>query len=420
VTTGGGASAWRAKLAAAAAATVPGLLVRMSGGALPYPVQLVVYGTAVVAAAFMLAWACEAAQVDVAHGVVVAAVALVAILPEYVVEVHFAFVGQAEYVTANLTGASRLLLGVCVALPAAVALLPRRWRPHARTGPVAVDPGQRVELAILAVAALWALRGVALGRFTLLDSGVLVGLYVLYLRRVVKAGGEAPEPLGLAAQLAALPRQQRRRWVMVLMGYSASVVLVTAVPFGEAVLGSGSLVGVSPYLLLQWLVPVATEVPELVVAFVLLTHGRGGQSVAVLLAGAVSQYTLALGTLPLAYGLGAGTGPLPLLGRERVELLLSAGVALYAIAALITLRLSRADAAIMLALSVLQLLLPFVFTRLALALAFVAIALDVVSAERRHVRPLVEVLLGRRYRPPDRSRSERGSVRRRAASTSPP
>jgi cation:H+ antiporter len=411
-----GESPWREKLAVAAGATVPGLLVRMSGGAIPYPVQLLAYGTAVVAAAFLLAWACEAAQADVAHGVVVAAVAFVAILPEYVVEVHFAFVGRTEYVTANLTGASRLLLGVCVALPAAVALLPRRWRPGDRVQPVALAQAQRVELAILATAALWALRGFVLGRFTLLDSGVLIGLYALYLRRVSAAGGESPPPIGLAEQLAALPKRQRQRWVGGLMGYAATVILVTAVPFGDAVLASGSLVGVSPYLLVQWLVPVATEVPELVVAFVLLTHGRGGQSIAVLLAGAVSQYTLALGTLPIAYLAGAGGGPLPLAGRERIELLLSIGVALYAVASLITLRLSRGDAAIMLMLFALQLMLPFVVTRLGLAVGFVVLALDVLSAERSHVRPLVSVLLGRSYR----RRDERGSVRRSAVSTSPP
>lgn len=404
-------SPWREKLAVAAGFTAPGLLIRMSGSHVPYPLQLVVYGTAVVAAAFMLAWACEAAQVDIAHGVTIVAVAFVAVLPEYVVEVNFAFRGQAEYVTANLTGASRLLLGVCVSLPAAVALLPRRWRPHTPVGPVAVEPAQRIELAVLAAAALWGLRGVALGHFTLLDSAVLVGLYGIYLRRVMTAGGESPPPLGLAAQLAALPSRERRRWVGGLMGYSAAVVLVTAVPFGEAVLGSGSLVGVSPYILLQWIVPVATEVPELVVAFVLLTHGRGGQSIAVLLAGAVSQYTLALGTLPAAYDLGAGTGPLPLAGRERVEILLSAGVALYAIASLISLRLSRGDAAIMLVMSILQLLLPFPFTRLALGLGFMAIALDVLSSERQYVRPLIGVLLGRPYR----ARAGAGSVRRSAA-----
>ena len=143
---------------------------------------------------------------------------------------------------------------------------------------------------------------------TLLDAVVLIGLYVIYLRRDAHRGGEAPEPEGVAAALAALPRAQRRRWVARLMAYAAVVILLTAVPFGDAVLGAGALIGISPFLMLQWIVPIATETPELVVAFVLLKHGRGGQSIAVLLAGAVSQYTLALGTLPLAYALGAGTG----------------------------------------------------------------------------------------------------------------
>ena len=55
-----------------AACTAPGVLVRLSGGDGPYPAQLFAYGGAVVAAAFLLAWACEAAQVEVAHGLVVA------------------------------------------------------------------------------------------------------------------------------------------------------------------------------------------------------------------------------------------------------------------------------------------------------------------------------------------------------------
>ena len=385
-------SEWQRRLAATAAVTAPGLLVRLSGGVAPYPLQLVAYGAAVVAAAFLLAWACEAAQVDIGRGIVVAAVAFVAILPEYIVEVHFAFTGQAAYVTANLTGASRLLLGVCVALPAAVALLPRRWRPE-NVGPVALAEPQRVELAILALASLWALRGVVTGRFTLLDTAVLVGLYALYLTRAAAFSDAGPEPVGVAAQISALPKPERRRWAGGLMLFAAGVILLTAVPFGDAVLGSGAMVGISPYLLLQWIVPVATETPELVVAFVLLTHGRGGQSAAVLLAGAVSQYTLALGTLPLAYLVGAGVGPLPLAGQERVELLLSIGVALYAIAALVTLHLSRGDAAIMLGLFAAQLLLPALVTRLALALAFLAIAIDVMLSERRHLGSLVTALV---------------------------
>jgi cation:H+ antiporter len=173
------------------------------------------------------------------------------------------------------------------------------------------------------------------------------------------------------------------------------VILVTAVPFGDAVLGAGALVGISPYLLLQWVVPVATETPELVVATVLLLHGRGGQSVAVLLAGAVSQYTLALGTLPLAWSAGKGVGPLPLAGRERIELFLTIGVALYAVTALARLRLSRGDSAIMLGLFLGQLLVPSALTRLLFALAFWAVAVDVLMAERPALRALFAELLGR-------------------------
>jgi cation:H+ antiporter len=204
------------------------------------------------------------------------------------------------------------------------------------------------------------------------------------------------------------------------MLFAATVILLTAVPFGDAVLANGSLVGISPYLLLQWLVPVATETPELVVAFVLLTHGRGGQSAAVLLAGAVSQYTLALGTLPIAYVAGAGAGPLPLAGRERVELLLSIGVALYAVASLVTLRLSRGDTAIMLGLFMAQLLLPAVVTRLALALAFLALAVDILAHERRSVplllRALVPGVSGSRAAAPSRGRARSRRVRSRARS----
>jgi cation:H+ antiporter len=388
---------WQRTLALTAGWTLPGLLVRLSGGSVSYPLQLVVYGAAVVAAAFLLAWACEAAQVDIANGIVVAAVAFVAILPEYLVEVHFALLGHADLVTANLTGASRLLLGLAIAMPAVVALLPGRWK-RLHLGPLELPEPHRVELAVLMVAAAWSTRAVIVGRLTLLDSVVLIGMYVVYLRRAATAGGESPEPLGVAAELAALPRDQRRRWARSLMAYAAFVILMTAVPFGEAVLGAGAIVGISPYLLLQWIVPVATETPEIVVAFVLLTHGRGGQSIAVLLAGAVSQYTIALGTLPLAYAIGPAVGPLPLAGRERVELLLTVGVALYAVGALLTLRLSRGDSSIMLAAFAGQLLVPTVVTRLFFAVVFWTVAMDIFLAERRRLPALLAAL-----RPPHRT-----------------
>ena len=273
----------------------------------------------------MLAWATEAAQVDIGHGVVIAVVAFVAILPEYVVELHYAFTGHAEYVTANLTGASRLLLGCAVGLPAVVGLLRGRWGVVDARAASRSPSSHRLELAILGVGSLWAIRGVMRGELTLLDSAVLVSLYVLYLRRVATIGGDAPPVVGVAAQLAALPAAQRKRWVRGLMLFAAATILLTAVPFGDAVLGTGTLVGIKPYLLLQWIVPIATEAPELVIAFVLLTHGRGGPEPRRAARGRREPvHARARHGAASRIQLGAGDGPLPLLGRERVELLLSA------------------------------------------------------------------------------------------------
>jgi hypothetical protein len=108
---------------------------------------------------------------------------------------------------------------------------------------------------------------------------------------------------------------------------------------------------------------------------------------------------------------GAGTGPLALAGRERIELFLSIAVALYAVAALVSLRLSRGDTAIMLALFSAQFLLAAVFTRAILAVAFMALALDVLASERRHLPSLAAALFPRRPYGSTIPRSARGSVR---------
>jgi cation:H+ antiporter len=399
----------RRRLAVTAACPLPGVLVRLSGADVPYPTQFALYGAAVIAAAFLLAWACETAQVDAPHGLVVAGAAFLATLPEFLIELHFAFTGQAEFVAANLTGASRLLIGCAIALPAAVALLR-----HRRFGPLSLPAPHRVELAVLLLAATWSLRAIVSGRLTLLDAVVLISLYGVYVRRAATSGGHAPVPTGTAEALSALPRRERRRWVAGTLAYAGVVLLLCAVPFGHSVLGIGAAVGISPFLLLQWIVPVATELPELVLACILLVHGRGGQSIAILLAGAVSQYTFALGTLPIAYEAGVATGPLPLAGRERVELLLTLGVALYGVGALIGLRLSRGDSAIMLALFLGQLLVPATVTRLLFALAFWAIALDLLAAERQQLPGLLRALRPAAAPAAGPARSRSGPARRRS------
>jgi cation:H+ antiporter len=385
---------WQGRLAIMAACTVPGVLVRLSSVHIPPPLGMVVFGGAVMAAAFMLASAAEAAEIDAPPGIAVAGVALVAVLPEYVIEVYFAFSGRVEFVTASLTGSTRLLLSFAVGMPAIASLVLARGG-KARLRTVELAARKRVDLAIIAAASLYAPLIVLRGHLAWPDAVVLISLYVLYLRRVATGSPEPPHLVGVAAELGKLPQRQRRRWVGGIMLFSACVVLITAEPFADAVLLTGTTVGISPYLLVQWLVPLATEMPELVVAFVLIQHERAGQAVAVLLSSAVSQWTLALGTLPLAFAAGAGQGPLPLLGREQVELLLTMSQGLLAVAVLVTLRLERRDAVLMLVLFASQLAMPSVLIRAAMTLAYLVLAVDILASERWAIPTLMQSLRAR-------------------------
>jgi cation:H+ antiporter len=408
-TAGSSLPIWQAKLATIAACTVPGLLIRASGTHVPPIIGCVAFGGAVMAAGFILAAAAEAAEIDLPSGIAVAGVALVAVLPEYVIEVYFAFSGQVELVSASLTGATRLLLSFAVGMPAVASLVLAFRGKRRRLRFVDIKPQRRVDLAIIAAASIYAPLIVLRGQLSWQDSIVLIGLYVLYLRRVSTGPAEPPALVGVAAALGKLPKAQRKRWVAGLMAFSAGTVLVTAEPFAQAVIGAGTRIGLSQYLLVQWLVPIATEMPELVVAFVLILHRRAGQGVAVLLASAVSQWTLALGTLPIAYAAGAGQGPLPLPGRERVELMLTMALALMAIGTLVTLRLRRGDASLMLALFAAQIAIGSVLLRAAITVVYLIIAIDLLSAERWAIPTLVQALRGHYGPGPPRARPRRRS-----------
>src|SRR3954467_11086587 len=197
---------WQGRLVIMAACTLPGVLVRLSGAPVPPALGMFVFGGAVMAAAFMLASAAEAAELDAPPGIAVAGVALVAVLPEFVIEVYFAFSGHVEFVTASLTGSTRLLLSVAVGMPAiASGGLGRSGR--ARLQVVELAPQRRVDLAIRQAASLYAPLIVLRGHLGWPDAVVLLGLYALYLRRVGSGCPEAPPLVGVAGELGKLSRR---------------------------------------------------------------------------------------------------------------------------------------------------------------------------------------------------------------------
>src|SRR3954465_1471752 len=161
-------AAWQRKLFAAGACAAFGLLVDLARPVLPVALATVGLGVGLVAASFLLAWAADAGEAVFSGGLVLAVIALLAVLPEFVIEARFAYVQETELVTANLTGATRLLLTGAVGLPLAVAVIARRRGPVA--APLELAAPRRLELAMLLITAIFAIQIVVSGNLTLPDG----------------------------------------------------------------------------------------------------------------------------------------------------------------------------------------------------------------------------------------------------------
>jgi cation:H+ antiporter len=393
---------WRRPLGLAAAGAALGLVVRVAGGGLPAPAATIALGTGIVGASFLLSWAADAAEVDFSGGLVLAGVTLLTVLPELVIEVHFAYTRQTALVSANLTGATRLLLTGATAMPLLGAwLLARRGQ---RAGSLTLGPARRVDLAILFVAAIYGAVVALLGRVSVIDGLLLVALYLFFLRRVRGTPDEPPAVVGVSAGLAALPRGQRRPMLAGMGTLAAVAVAVVADPFVDALLETGTSVGIDRYLLVQSIIPAATETPEFVIAAVLALNRRPAQGLAVFLAASVAQWTFALGVLPLAYAAGGGGTALPLNTRSEAELALTVATTLMAVAALSSLAPKRFDSWIILTLYVIQFAFPETEVRVAVAVVLGLFTVDILVANRSAVRPMFAALWSRH--PPDRARGD--------------
>lgn len=390
------------KLTLVVAIAVPAVVLRATGMHGPAPVSLPVFGVAVLAASFLLAWAAEAAQVDISGGLAIAILALIAVLPEYAVDLYFAYTAghQPEYTSyaaANMTGSNRLLLGLGWPLVAFVTM----WAVSRRSGrPVRellLAPRRRVELAFLGVAALLAFVMPVSGQIHVALAAVLLVLFGAYLWRVSRGGVTEPELIGTPAHIAELP-QRRRRWtVATLFTVAAVIVVASAEPFANALIDTGGQLGVDRFLLVQWLAPLASEAPEFIVAILLARRGNGDDAIGTLLSSKVNQWTLLVGSLPFAYLAGGGGVALHLDARQVEEVLLTATQTALGFAVLARLRFHLWAAVTLLALFAAQFALPGTTARLIISAAYAALALAALGVNRRAVAAVVAEL-----RPPAR------------------
>lgn len=255
----------------AAAVMVPALALRIAGWR-PNPVlDMGVFGAAILAAGLLLSWGAEAAEKYLSQGLILAAVALVTVLPEYAVDIYYAFQagrspseGYVAFAAANMTGANRLLIGL--AWPAMVLL---HWRKNRQRG-IELAPVNAIEIVVLALSSAYAFVIILKNTISAWDSIVLVGLFGLYLWRVSKLpkaqDEEENEEPGPGAVIAKMSNTTRWTVMIGMTVIAAGVILAVAEPFAESMIDGGRALGIDQFLLIQWLAPIASEAPAVVIA----------------------------------------------------------------------------------------------------------------------------------------------------------
>lgn len=356
---------------AAIAITLPGLVLRLSGAHAAPPIQALMAGAAILAASFLLLWACDAAQTLVSQALALAVVALIAVLPEYSVDMYFTWQAgknpagdYARFAIANMTGANRLLIGV--AWGAIVALFWARCRRE-----TVLENERRTELAFLGLATLYAFFIPLKGTLAWYDGVAFLAIYVWYIAVASRRPAGEGEVEGPAELLAALPGRARWAAIGAAFAFAGGVILANAEPFSEGLIGTGRVFGVSEFLLVQWLAPVASEAPEFVVALMFAWRGQAGVALGSLLSAKLNQWTLLVGMIPGAFAVSHGSldHPIPMGNFQMSELLLTAAQSLLAVVLLAELRLSIGGAVLLFGLFIGQFVLP-VFSEWFPSLAF--------------------------------------------------
>ena len=382
---------WQGLLAFAGAGfvAVPWIVAHsIQGLGLEPEVVATLAGIAIVGGAFVLSWATELAERDIPQAAAILFLALVSVLPEYAVDLHFAWaagkdISYAPYAVANMTGANRLLIGFGWALVVLIACH------RGRTSELVIHERQWLEIRYLLWATLYSFVIPLGGTISLFDAAVLFAIFFRYVAAAMRSESEEVHLVGPAALIdREFGDTGRRLWAIAMFAYAGYAIWVSAEPFAEGLVEIGRTHDMDEFLLVQWVAPLASESPEFLIAVLFALRGRGSVGIGALISSKVNQWTLLVGAIPIAFAISAGRfAGLPLDERQTEELILTSTQSLLATILIVDLRFSRREAVLLAALFGGQFLFTSTEVRYLFIALYLAISVGILAfdAERRQL-----------------------------------
>ena len=385
-----------ATMALIALGAVPAGALRLSGAHIDPIVGAMIYGGGIVCGAFLLSWAAEVAEMDISGSLAIALLALIAVLPEYTIEAVLAWDAGASYnpatqvitdemarAAANVTGANRLLIGLGWSLVILIYWLKRREKLDLRG-----EMNLEISMLIIATAIMGLI--VVFQQVSIILAVVLIGVYLAYLWISSTGESEEPELIGVALVIGSLPAARRRATVVLMFLYAAAVILLAAEPFVDGLIETGVEFGIDEFVLIQWIAPLASESPEIIIAVLFTLRSNPQAGLTTLVSSEVNQLTLLVGSITIVFSISAGEVlSFPLDDRQSIEFMLTAAVSAFAIILIAPRVLGPRVGLVLLGLFIVHLFFSDSGQRLIFSYIYFGLAIFLIVVDRGRIRQLI-------------------------------
>ena len=304
-----------------------------SGSTAPDPVRAALQAIwtfpSILVSAFLVAWGAEAAQFYVSQGLALALLAWIQVLPEFAVEAVIAWRRDIPLMTANFTGALRLLTGLGWPTIWMVQALARRRRrePHFFAA-IELDEEHAAEVVALVPPLLYFGWIITKASIDLIDAGVLLALYAGYLVILNRIPPREHEEAGDVARMVQriLLYGPARRLVTIIGLFVAggALLYLTAEPFLNSMIGLATVIGISQFVFVQWVAPFLSEFPEFTTtSYWARGRGKAGMALMNMASSNINQWTVLAAMIPIVYSLSLGHPAAVPLTSHRIELVLT-------------------------------------------------------------------------------------------------
>jgi cation:H+ antiporter len=354
-------------------------------------ISAIMTGITIIACAFIVSWASEVLQEYLPPNFVLALLAIINVLPEYVVDIYFTYMAgikeeYTHYAISNMTGANRMLIGLVWPLILIIYLIAKSKKSPSLPNYIQLDKTNILEITFLMISTLYCFILPFKGNLNLIDTLILFIIFGIYIYLATRMGKREPELEGPPLIISQLPEKLKKFMIFFMFSFAGLGFLLSAEPFGESLLVLGSKIATNfgfdadtaKFLMVQWIAPIASESPEIIVVIIFAYKLLATDAFSTVVSSKINQWTLLVGFIPLVYFISllinSKTGkPLILDELQKHEILLTAAQSLFALVMILDMKFKIIDAILLFILFTAQLIIPDI--RLQVSIAYIILSL---------------------------------------------